>query len=225
MVNKLEYEFKQFASGKRKGAVYCNIRSAKTGKTIKTVSSKSGLQKAHKSKQQQIRRQKKQESWGRVEQAVQKQGGTRKQYEKGIKRLKAKGIKGKKAERKAIFQTGVSTYVRFFYQSSAKDVKPYTIGESDPEHDDNIEYDTYQHKFNGNELVNQKEWFDQVFNQTVQEIKDADQVLHYGGYEIIVKDNETGKTIDYACRGGKDPLKAGLITKTTRTRKTKDTRF
>lgn len=56
MTNKHQYEYKKFKSGKRKGEVYVNIRDVKTGKTIRTVSSKIGLQKAHKAVYQQKRR-------------------------------------------------------------------------------------------------------------------------------------------------------------------------
>ena len=166
--------------------------------------------------------------WQTVAEKVEKQGGNRKQYEKAIKELKAKGIKGKKAQEKAILLTGTSTYVRFFYQSSTKDVTPYTIGESNAEFDEGkgIEYDTYQHKFLGNELQTNKEWFDQIYEQTLNEIKDSDQVLHYGGYEILVKDNETGKPIDYVTKGGNYPLKQGKVSKKTQTRSTdNETRF
>lgn len=221
------YEFKTFKTGRREGQQYVNIRDVKTGKTIRTQSSKASLQKAHKSHGQQKRRGVKLESWNRISDKVEKQGGNRKQYEKAIKNLKAKGIKSKKAEAKAIALTGYSTYARFFYQSSSsKDVIPYTIGESNPDYDVGIEYDTYQAKLSGNELKNNLEWFDQVYDSTLEGIKDSEQVLHYGGYEIQVKDNETGKTIDYTTKGGNYPLKQGKITKTTRTRsKDEETRF
>ena len=68
-------------------------------------------------------------------------------------------------------------------------------------------------------LKNNKEWFNQVYKSTLKEIKDSNQVLHYGGYEIIVKDNETGKTVDEVHKGGCYPMKEGKTT-TQQTRKT-----
>lgn len=53
MVNRYSYEFKKFASGKRRGQTYCNIRSVKTGKTIRTVSSEAKVKTAIKSAKQQ----------------------------------------------------------------------------------------------------------------------------------------------------------------------------
>lgn len=50
------YEFKTFKSGGRKGKEYVNIRSVKTGKTIKTVSSKTKVSSAHKAAKQQVTR-------------------------------------------------------------------------------------------------------------------------------------------------------------------------
>lgn len=50
------YEFKTFQRGKRKGQEYCNIRSVKTGKLLKSVSSKVKVKTAHKSAQQQVSR-------------------------------------------------------------------------------------------------------------------------------------------------------------------------
>lgn len=221
MSNRYEYEFKTFRSGKRKDQAYCNIKNVKTGKTIKTVSGKDKLQAAHKAVGQQKRRRRNLESWERMEKEVMGQGGNRTQFERAKTKLRKKKITGKKAERKAVFLTGYSTYVRFFYQSSAKDVMPYIVGESDPEHDKEkgIEYDTYQRKLPGNEMKKNKEWVDLIYEQTLREIKDSDQILHYGGYEIFVKNNETGKIVDSVCRGGQYPLKQGKITKKTRTRK------
>lgn len=57
MANRFEYQFKKYRTGKRRGQEYVNIISVKTGKTIKTFSSKTRLKTAHRSAKQQMRRQ------------------------------------------------------------------------------------------------------------------------------------------------------------------------
>lgn len=56
MATRYSYEFKKFASGRQKGKQYVNIRSAKTGRLIRRVSTVSGLKTAHKSAKQQVYR-------------------------------------------------------------------------------------------------------------------------------------------------------------------------
>ena len=102
--NRYQYEFKKFKSGKRKGQTYCNVRSVKTGKTIRTVSSKKKVQSAVKSAKQQKTRAEDKAIDEKLRKTAKRHGGNyadvKEQYEKDLKIEKEKEKKRVKRLRK-----------------------------------------------------------------------------------------------------------------------------
>lgn len=220
MVVRYSYEFKTFKSGNRKGEEFCNIRSVKTGKTVRTVSSKANLSSAHKSVGQQKRRAAQDAEWKSVEGVVTKRGGTRKQYETARTRLtkeeKQRLKEDKKAgpRRKKFFQTrasektGYTTTIRAFYQvASTPKAQPHTVGESDSERDVDIEYSGWQTNLDGDNFEYNIEELRRDFRREIEEAETSELQVFYGGYEIKVIDNESGDVIRKEKEGGYYPSK------------------
>lgn len=241
MTTRYSYEFKTFKSGKRKGQSYCNVRSTKTGKTIKTVSSKANLRTAYQSYSQQKRRAIKKKEWETNRKSVEARGGTRKQYEKAKKRLTEKDKERIKIEkdansrrkrtlqRQAIEKTGYSTCIHAFYQiGRTPKAQPYIVGESDAEHDVDIEYSSWQQKLDGDNFKYNIEDLRRDFQREIEDAETSELQVFYGGYEITVVDNETGKVIQRESEGGyypSDKLKQTQSKAKTRRRRSKTRRF
>lgn len=202
MVNKYSYEFKTFKSGSRKGETYCSISSEATGKILKNISSKEGLQKAHKSQGQQVRRHKKNVIWAGVKGETDQRHGSRKQFEAAHKKLHDKGVRGKRLIYEATQKSGFSTSLKLFIQYSCKKgISPYIIGESnayesdkptdkkDPNH---IEYESHQVTVKGKQFSERWKAGKKEFNKRVKRILKSKCIIFYGGVEVMTYNNLTG---------------------------------
>lgn len=218
MTARYSYEFKKFKSGSRKKQEYCNIRSVKTGKVIKTVSSKANLSSAHKAVGQQKRRAKDEKAWANVEDDVKKSGGTRKQYERAVKRERAANTKAIKEDpkarklgrgelsKRASRKVGVTTQIAVFFQVAAiPGAQPYTVGESNKEEDINISYPQWQEYIKGDSFKYELPAVREFYRATLDKAKSKGLHVFYGGYEVKVVDNETGNTLKSEMDGGYHP--------------------
>jgi hypothetical protein len=214
MSTHLNFEFKTNKNGKE----YCYISNAKTGKFVRNVSSKAKLRTAHKSYTQQKRRKVRNEEWESVRKTVEAKGSSRKQYEKVNKRVKVEDKKrvqiekGSKPQRKRILQKrvfeeiGFSTYIRAFYQvGSTPKAQPYIVGESNSERDVDIEYSGWQQKLDGDNFEYNIDDLRRDFEREIEDAETSELQVFYGGYEITVVDNESGKVIQKESEGGYYP--------------------